>query len=455
MKPAWIGGALALAALLAVAVWAQPNTAPDWPFAGTLGDVQRRTEYDADGDHIRVNLRGLSATPTPAAANRCVVIADSVTSQLKASCDGGPYQILAGSTGNGCDCPGVAAETTAVGDSAAATQPGATVLGVGASGQANDTVTIGLGATNACGDSIQLGANTSCVAGANNILIGTEAILAGVNGAVCLGRDTCDATDNTAVIGSDNVPADTLFLGKGRISTTPTTVTLAGTGGSGTNVAGGALRLRGGAGTGSGAGGNVSLDYCIPGGSGTSANSCAPSVTYNGSTGNLLVATGFELQFGSGAAIQLYYDAGIPAFVIDTNTDFLEVIGNIRTNQLTADTGGIINQGQNTTIPEQADITSIAYQFDVSSVPAFFITADGSYTLTSEPTLTAGQDGQQVWIWNVDGADTITFNDDGNGGVASNLFLGAATRALAQNDGLCLYYLGALGDWVECGFVNN
>lgn len=445
---------LALAALLvAVAVWAQPNTAPDWPFGGTLGDVQRRYEYDPNGDRIRVNIRGVSATPTPAASNRCVIYTDAVENALKASCDGGPYQTLATGVGTNCICASTGEGSTAVGASAVGSGDSATAIGVGANASGADAICFGYGSTCTGDQTFCSGVDTVCI-GDDVIAFSTGAIIT-ASDVICLSPNGCDNVGNDAVFGGENAAMSTAYFGKGRVSTAPTTATISGTGGSGSNVAGAELALRGGRGTGTGIGGNVSLNYCAAGSSGSSLNSCAPSMTYNGNTGNLLVSTGFELQFGSGAAIQLYYDAGLTAFVIDPNANFVEIPGALRVNQIEADSGGVINQGQNTTVPEQANITATSFQFDVANVPAFYITADNSYTLASQPTLTAGQNGQQVWIWNADGAATITFNDDGNGGVASNLQLGASTRALAQNDGLCLYYLGVLGDWLECGFVNN
>lgn len=77
------------------------------------------------------------------------------------------------------------------------------------------------------------------------------------------------------------------------------------------------------------------------------------------------------------------------------------------------------------------------------------IIANGSYTLTSAPTIAAGVDGQRVLIINVDtGADVITLQDQGTL-AGSNLRLGAATRALGPRDSIELQYNSTVGDWVE------
>lgn len=484
-----------LVVLGALAVWAQPNTAPDWPFGGTLGDVQRRIEYDENGDHIRVNLRGLSATPTPADPNRCVVIADAVSPSLRASCNGGPYQILATDSGNGCDCPGTGAHSTASGATATGPNTNATAFGAGTSAQADDAIAIGAAAINACADTTLVGVDGVCVGGADNVIVGDGAIVAGAvngvclgaavscagsapvcigqgascsNGGNCIGRSCTEATANRLGIGSATVPIQNVCLGHGCLTTAEGVAGLLRPSdlSGGVDKDGGSLQLRGGAGTGAGRTGNIQLRYCPPGASGSASNSlsCVTAWQLDGTTGTLQsndhdlnLPELAAITFGDASEVRMYYDSTVHggALVINPGTETVEVLGDTRVDQLHADTGGVINEGQNTLIPEQADITSAAYQFDVTNVPAFFITANGSYTLTSEPTLTDGQNGQMVWIWNVDGADTITFNDDGNGGVASNLQLGAATRALSQNDGLCLVYLGPLGDWLECGFVNN
>lgn len=82
------------------------------------------------------------------------------------------------------------------------------------------------------------------------------------------------------------------------------------------------------------------------------------------------------------------------------------------------------------------------------------LTSDGSYTLTSTPTVPNGTfDGQILRIVNVDTVDTITIQDQGTL-PSSNLRLGAATRALAPRDNITLMYSATIGDWVELSFNN-
>lgn len=78
------------------------------------------------------------------------------------------------------------------------------------------------------------------------------------------------------------------------------------------------------------------------------------------------------------------------------------------------------------------------------------LTANGSYTLTSAPTIANGQDGQILTILNVDSADTITLQDQGTL-ASSNLRLSATTVAIAPRCSLRLMYSSTVGDWVQIG----
>jgi hypothetical protein len=82
------------------------------------------------------------------------------------------------------------------------------------------------------------------------------------------------------------------------------------------------------------------------------------------------------------------------------------------------------------------------------------LTANGSYTLTSAPTIANGQDGQIVTIINVDsGSDVITIQDQGTL-ASSNLRLVGTSCALGPRDSIMLMYSSTVGDWVEIARSN-
>lgn len=81
------------------------------------------------------------------------------------------------------------------------------------------------------------------------------------------------------------------------------------------------------------------------------------------------------------------------------------------------------------------------------------LTADNNYTLSAAPTIADGYDKQRTIIINVDAVDTITLQDQGTL-PASNLRLGAATRALGPRDSIQLQFDSVVGDWVELAFNN-
>lgn len=81
------------------------------------------------------------------------------------------------------------------------------------------------------------------------------------------------------------------------------------------------------------------------------------------------------------------------------------------------------------------------------------LSSNATRTLTSVPTIAAGQDGQEL-VLVYEGANTLTLQDLGTL-AGSNLKLGAAARALSAGDVLSLRYSAGLTRWVETGFANN
>ena len=88
----------------------------------------------------------------------------------------------------------------------------------------------------------------------------------------------------------------------------------------------------------------------------------------------------------------------------------------------------------------------------VAKSTVIMITATAIRTITNTPSIADGQDGQLLLIINT-GANAITYQDQGTL-AASNLRLGAATRALGTRDQLLLMYSATVGDWVEVVYSN-
>lgn len=79
-------------------------------------------------------------------------------------------------------------------------------------------------------------------------------------------------------------------------------------------------------------------------------------------------------------------------------------------------------------------------------------TSGGSLTLTSAPTVTDGQDGQILILFN-SSAQNVVIQDQGTL-ASSNLRLSATTITLGTRDSIMLVYSSDIGDWIQIGQVN-
>lgn len=315
---------------------------------------------------------------------------------------------------------------------------GGTAMGSGVTAAASGTA-IGFGAS-AAANAVCVGAGANCVSSSG---IGVGYGAAPLTG-ICLGN-SCAAGANTFVAGSASQAMSTVYFGKGSTSSSATAVTISGTGGSGTNNAGAKVAVRGGPGTGTGIGGDVELTVCPAGSSGTTLNTatCEVAVKASGQNADVQLVANKATFSDTGPLLKL-------TDCDNTNNQCLQIA-----EQTAPNSYGVMNEDTDVSPFDSQNLTAAGNTLAVQHNRNVYLTADSSYTLSSEPTVAVGLDGQVVCFWNVDGAATITLHDDGDGGVASNLQLGAGTRALAQNDGLCLVYVGVLGDWLEQGFFNN
>ena len=175
----------------------------------------------------------------------------SVAIGYAANCTGGAVALGAGAAATAAGA--VAIRGTASGGNGIAilgTASQAQAIAIGASANASAAYAIALGYTCACSAS-------DCFAVGSNCL-GDEA------GSVIFGGSTAYAN---------------LYAGRGRVHATPTAWTVNGTGGSGTNIAGGAINIAGGKGTGSGTPGAVNIQTSTLLGSGSTLQTLTTRLT--------------------------------------------------------------------------------------------------------------------------------------------------------------------------------
>lgn len=354
---------LAIAALVLVSATASfAQNAGE--FSGSNAEKALEGERDKDGDRVQVNLKGVSATPTPAATNRCAIQCDAVADQLVASVNGGAFQpIVTGTVATDCSCEGAGLNTSLVGTGAAAAGANSVCIGVDADCSALQGVGIGKDATLTANSCTAIGYGSSCstaqgacvgdlctITGSVATCVGSECTVTGnqtvqlgqtflgaatatggvcigalnlgctgtspicigrgsncTNGGNCIGDQCSESSSNKLGIGSSTHPIQNVCVGHG-CSTTSESVAgmvrasdLSG----GTNKNGGPLQLRGGAGTGTGTGGNIQFQSCPSGSSGSSVNACSTQWHLNGETG-ALISDGGNLG-ASGASVPTAY----------------------------------------------------------------------------------------------------------------------------------------------------
>lgn len=134
------------------------------------------------------------------------------------------------------------------------------------------------------GNSAGLGNNT----GVNNTLVGfVSDVAAGtVSNSTGIGKEVVLYSDNQFVAGSNNTPMLDVVFGQGDRSTAPSSYTLRGTNGLGTDIGGGTLVLAGGKATGNAAGGDIAFQTSDAGSTGSTLESYSTKMLLN-ELGNL------------------------------------------------------------------------------------------------------------------------------------------------------------------------
>lgn len=145
--------------------------------------------------------------------------------------------------------------------------------------------------------------------GPNVIAIGAGAgsLLTTAARVICLGGNSCDSlpvsSQNFFVAGaSGNEKITDVFFGTGYANASPSAYTVHGSGGLGSNIAGGSVTYAGGQGTGTGNGGNAQFAVALPSGSSSTLNSLTNIANFAGATGHFLWNTDNTYDIGATGA---------------------------------------------------------------------------------------------------------------------------------------------------------
>ena len=178
----------------------------------------------------------------------------------------------------------------------------ASAVAIGGNTEADlSSVAIGGGAiaSGSSGVHIAIGANAKAT-GQQAIAIGGSAIAPFIQ-SIALGVNSRTTAGNQFVAGGDAHPILDVFFGDGATSSTPVEYTIAGTGGQGTDIAGGNIAFAGGRGTGLGLGGNIIFQVAERTTTGSSLNtlSTVMTITASQSVGIGTMTSTFQLHVAS------------------------------------------------------------------------------------------------------------------------------------------------------------
>lgn len=212
-------------------------------------------------------------------------------------------------------------------------------------------------------------------AGQQCVAFGAAANTAGQNRAVAIGRQaTCNPGNdaiaighgaladgyNIFVAGSTGSAINEVYFGKGRVNSSATAYTIYGTGGSGTNNAGGALKLCAGRSTGNATPATVVIQAGTVGSSGSTLQTATDVATFT--TTGVTVATSLSDSIGNVRSIP--QNAQTSAYVLaatDNGKHISITTGGVTVNASTLTTGQVVvifnNSGSAQTITQGASVT--------------------------------------------------------------------------------------------------
>ncbi len=276
----WVGS---LADLGSYALQVTGNTIVD---SGTL------TVPGAGTNSERFGASTLSAGNNSVAFGNSASSAGADSTALgKSASAASQYNLAIGTSASATDTNSVAigALSTASG--------GGFAFGRGASATAANAMTFGTNASNSGINSITIG-GTNTVSTNNTILLGVGA--SGVATSIAIGTGAVATAANQFVVGTSSgsgMYISNVFFGNGVTAATPQAYTINGSGGSGTDIAGGNISIAGGKGTGNAAGGYLSFLTSDAGSTGTTLQTLTEKMRLN---------VAGELQIGSTTDLGAY-----------------------------------------------------------------------------------------------------------------------------------------------------
>ncbi len=217
-----------------------------------------------------------------------------------------------GITGSGIESVIVGAAATATGGQSisigySADATGVSSIAIGRNAQATATTATAIGDSSIASVSsgLALGAASSALGSfSGSIAIGYSAsATVGSFGSIALGYGTT-AGDGEFTVGSSttNGEINSVYIGEGKTSTSPSNILISGTGGSGSNIAGSDLTIRGGLATGSAATGDISFSGANAGASSSTLQTAAVRWNIPGGTGHFMAGTDNTYDIGASAA---------------------------------------------------------------------------------------------------------------------------------------------------------
>ncbi len=174
---------------------------------------------------------------------------------------------------------------------------------------ATDSIVIGGSGWASGAQSVALGQAAEVFADGSTALGAYSSVQSTATDSIAIGNMARVDSANTFVAGSRDAPISTVFFGNGETATsgiTPTSYTIQGTGGNGTDIQGGNISIAGGRGTGTGPGGDIIFETAASSGSsGTTQNALNERlrITSEGDVGIGTASPSYRLdvQGGSGA----------------------------------------------------------------------------------------------------------------------------------------------------------
>lgn len=219
---------------------------------------------------------------------------------------------------------------------------GSNNVAIGGAPLYNESVVVGVGGSTAGSSNVVIGRAAS--AGWNfGIAIGySSSTASGNDAALAIGIGAAATAANEAVIGSPAYPYTNMYLGSGKTHSSPGSTTINGTGGSGTNIAGGAEKLAGGKGTGNAAGGTVGLQSSYPGVSGTTLQTLTDRVTAPSKWTTLTESSATAiatLTYGASTAVGAEFLVTVEA---NDGTDYQSMTYRVAVNSVRKGTGNTV-----------------------------------------------------------------------------------------------------------------